>query len=65
MHPRRNLRHALQRPRRRRPHRAARPAARGGNSDPERGRSLLCNGAVVFDGTGDLLLAGRTVPSPG
>jgi hypothetical protein len=28
---------------------------------PERGWSLLCNGAIVFDGTGELLPDGRGV----
>ncbi|MCY0949199.1 DUF5999 family protein [Streptomyces sp. H27-S2] len=28
---------------------------------PEQGWSLLCNGAVVFDDTGELLPDGRTV----
>ncbi|MFJ3927630.1 DUF5999 family protein [Streptomyces sp. NPDC090022] len=30
-------------------------------SRPEQGWSLLCNGAVVFDDTGELLPDGRTV----
>ena len=38
-------------------HDAARTVAR----HPEQGWSLLCNGVVVFDDTGELLPDGRTV----
>ncbi|MBT2403275.1 MULTISPECIES: DUF5999 family protein [unclassified Streptomyces] len=36
-------------------------AARTVAFHPEQGWSLLCNGAVVFDDTGELLPDGRTV----
>lgn len=40
-------------------------AARTVAFHPEQGWSLLCNGAVVFDDTGELLPDGRTVaPRP-
>jgi len=29
---------------------------------PEQGWSLLCNGVIVFDDTGELLPGGRSVP---
>jgi len=32
---------------------------------PEQGWSLLCNGVVLFDDTGELLPDGRTVPPLG
>ncbi|MBW5482869.1 DUF5999 family protein [Streptomyces bambusae] len=38
-----------------------REAARTVASHPEQGWSLLCNGAVVFDDTGEILPDGRTV----
>jgi hypothetical protein len=37
---------------------AARPVA----SHPEQGWSLLCNGVVLFEDTGELLPDGRAVP---
>ncbi|WP_424214970.1 DUF5999 family protein [Streptomyces sp. BI20] len=40
---------------------ADRDAARAVASHPEQGWSLLCNGAVLFDDTGELLPDGRTV----
>ena len=40
-----------------RAHDAARTVAR----HPEQGWSLLCNGVVVFDDTGELLPDGRTI----
>ena len=30
--------------------------------NPERGWSLLCNGVIVFDDTGELLPDGQTIP---
>ncbi|HWH29287.1 MAG TPA: DUF5999 family protein [Mycobacteriales bacterium] len=36
-------------------------AARVISSHPEQGWSLLCNGVVVFDDTGEILPDGRTV----
>jgi hypothetical protein len=41
-----------------------REAARTVVSHPEQGWSLLCNGVVLFDDAGVLVLAGP-VPSPG
>jgi hypothetical protein len=32
------------------------------SAHPEQGWTLLCNGVVVFDDTGELLPDGRTVP---
>ena len=51
------------------PHRPACPgpddpaheAARVVASHPEQGWSLLCNGVVVFDDTGEILPDGRTI----
>ncbi|HET7406099.1 MAG TPA: DUF5999 family protein [Mycobacteriales bacterium] len=40
---------------------ADRDAARVVSSHPEQGWSLLCNGVVSFDDTGDLLPDGRVV----
>ena len=40
---------------------ADREAARVVASHPEQGWSLLCNGVVAFDDTGDLLPDGRIV----
>ncbi|MFG2983884.1 DUF5999 family protein [Streptomyces sp. NPDC048258] len=40
---------------------ADRDAARTVAFHPEQGWSLLCNGAVVFDDTGELLPDGRAV----
>jgi hypothetical protein len=34
-------------------------------SHPEQGWSLLCNGVVLFDDTGELLPDGRAVPPRG
>jgi len=39
-----------------------RDAARTVAAHPEQGWSLLCNGVVVFDDTGELLPSGRAVP---
>jgi hypothetical protein len=40
-------------------------AARTVAAHPEQGRSLLCNGVIVFDDTGELLPGGRIVlPRP-
>jgi hypothetical protein len=39
-----------------------RDAARVLVSFPEQGWSLLCNGVIVFEDTGELLPDGRTVP---
>ena len=39
----------------------ARDLAAAVSSHPEQGWSLLCNGVVVFDDTGELLNDGRTV----
>ncbi len=38
-----------------------REAARSTNSHPEQGWSLLCNGVVVFDDTGELLPDGSAI----
>jgi hypothetical protein len=38
-----------------------RTAARLAASHPEQGWSLLCNGVVVFDDTGELLPDGRAI----
>lgn len=38
-----------------------RDAARVVASAPEQGWSLLCNGVIVFDDTGELLPDGRTI----
>jgi hypothetical protein len=38
-----------------------REAARSTSSHPEQGWSLLCNGVVVFDDTGELLPDGRVI----
>lgn len=38
-----------------------RDAARVASAHPEQGWTLLCNGVVVFDDTGELLPDGRTV----
>lgn len=43
------------------PDAADRDAARVVASHPEQGWSLLCNGVVCFDDTGDLLPDGRVV----
>jgi Family of unknown function (DUF5999) len=40
----------------------ARAAARVVASHPEQGWSLLCNGVVLFDDTGELLPDGHTIP---
>jgi hypothetical protein len=40
---------------------AAREAAHVVASHPEQGWSLLCNGVVVFDDTGELLPDGRVI----
>lgn len=37
-------------------------AARTVATRPEQGWSLLCNGVIVFDDTGELLPGGRMVP---
>ena len=42
--------------------RADRAAARIIAGHPEQGWSLLCNGVVLFEDTGQLLPDGRTVP---
>ena len=39
-----------------------RHAARTLASHPEQGWSLLCNGVIVFDDTGEILPDGRVVP---
>ncbi|MGC5014289.1 DUF5999 family protein [Streptosporangium sp. DT93] len=39
-----------------------REAARPVSSHPEQGWTLLCNGVVLFDDTGELLPDGRAVP---
>ena len=39
-----------------------RDAARAISLHPEQGWSLLCNGVIVFDDTGELLPDGRAVP---
>jgi hypothetical protein len=39
-----------------------REAARVVAAYPEQGRSLLCNGVVLFDGTGVLLPSGHMLP---
>jgi Family of unknown function (DUF5999) len=39
-----------------------RDAARTVAAHPEQGWSLLCNGVVVFDDTGELLPGGRALP---
>jgi hypothetical protein len=39
-----------------------RGAARTVAAHPEQGWSLLCNGVVVFDDTGELLPGGRALP---
>jgi len=52
------------------PHRPRRPAATDSDRDaartvaahPEQGWSLLCNGVVLFDDTGELLPGGGAVP---
>ncbi len=41
---------------------ADRDAARIVAAHPEQGWSLLCNGTVVFDDTGELLPGGRIIP---
>ncbi len=41
---------------------ADRDAARVVSSHPEQGWSLLCNGVVSFDDTGDLLPDGQVIP---
>jgi hypothetical protein len=38
-------------------------AARVISSHPEQGWSLLCNGVVLFDDTGELLPDGRAIPA--
>jgi hypothetical protein len=38
-------------------------AARVVSGHPEQGWSLLCNGVVLFDDTGELLPDGRSVPA--
>lgn len=40
---------------------ADREAARVTSSHPEQGWSLLCNGVIVFDDTGELLPDGSTI----
>jgi hypothetical protein len=42
-----------------------RAAARVMASHPEQGWSLLCNGVVTFEDTGELLPDGRVVPAVG
>ena len=42
--------------------RADRDAARTIASHPEQGWSLLCNGVILFDDTGELLPGGLAVP---
>jgi hypothetical protein len=42
--------------------RSDRDAARTVAAHPEQGWSLLCNGVVVFDDTGELLPDGQLVP---
>jgi hypothetical protein len=44
------------------PEDADRESAHSVASHPEQGWSLLCNGVVVFDDTGELLPDGRAVP---
>jgi hypothetical protein len=39
-----------------------REAARAVARHPEQGWSLLCNGVVLFDDTGELLPDGRVIP---
>ncbi|MDG4865018.1 DUF5999 family protein [Streptomyces sp. T-3] len=39
-----------------------RDAARIVSAHPEQGWSLLCNGTIVFDDTGELLPGGEVVP---
>jgi hypothetical protein len=39
-----------------------REAARAVATHPEQGWSLLCNGVVTFDDTGELLPDGRAIP---
>jgi hypothetical protein len=46
------------------PQALGRQAARVVAAHPEQGWSLLCNGVVVFDGTGVLLPGGWTQPGP-
>ncbi|WP_327356908.1 DUF5999 family protein [Streptomyces sp. NBC_01304] len=41
--------------------RADHHAARVVSAHPEQGWSLLCNGAIVFDDTGELLPDGRVI----
>ena len=41
---------------------ADRDAARVVASHPEQGWSLLCNGVICFDDTGELLPDGRVIP---
>jgi Family of unknown function (DUF5999) len=41
---------------------AARDAARVVAFHPEQGWSLLCNGVICFDDTGELLPDGRVIP---
>jgi hypothetical protein len=45
----------------RRPRRPDHEAARVVSSHPEQGWSLLCNGVVLFDDTGEILPDGRVV----
>jgi hypothetical protein len=40
----------------------ARDLARTVSFHPEQGWSLLCNGTIVFDDTGELLPEGRVIP---
>ncbi|MFD9396507.1 DUF5999 family protein [Streptomyces sp. NPDC060000] len=42
-------------------HSSDREAAQAIASHPEQGWSLLCNGVLVFDDTGDLLPDGRVI----
>jgi hypothetical protein len=54
------------------PHRPPCPSADSPDHDaahtvafhPEQGWSLLCNGVIVFEDTGELLPDGRAVPPP-
>jgi Family of unknown function (DUF5999) len=41
---------------------ADRDAAHTVSSHPEQGWSLLCNGVVLFDDTGEILPDGRVIP---
>ncbi|HUK72369.1 MAG TPA: DUF5999 family protein [Streptosporangiaceae bacterium] len=41
-----------------------RAAARTVPCHPEQGRSLLCNGVIVFDDLGEILPGGRVTPPP-